>query len=241
MWSDPLGLEDFFCSFWCTDAGLERLNELLDDPANDERPVMELYAEAAVYQRDEYLRPHLTPQAAATLGIDPADDPGFLYCEPWAFAREIFVPHQLQIEQHTDRVDMLYGEWTIRRTIHLDGRAPPAGLPESAMGFSVGHYENGALIVETTGLEANLAPWGVGFVTGQINDGRHSDQLRVVERYTRSADGQRLILSATFEDPWALLEPVTFKKVWRWAPEQEIAPYENCERPTEFTRGVDQQ
>ncbi|MGD8324169.1 MAG: hypothetical protein PVF50_07360, partial [Gammaproteobacteria bacterium] len=89
MYSDPQGLEDFFCSFYCSDAGLERLNELLDDPANDERPVMALYTEAANYQRDEYIQAHLTAEGAATLGIDPADDPGFLYCEPFGFAREI--------------------------------------------------------------------------------------------------------------------------------------------------------
>ena len=110
MWSDPAGLEDTFCIFWCTDAGLERLAELLDDPANDARPIIELYADAGRYQRDQYLRPRLTPAAVATLGLDPADDPGFLECEPWAFAREIFAPHQLQITQHADRVELLYGE-----------------------------------------------------------------------------------------------------------------------------------
>jgi len=240
MYSDPQGLEDFFCSFWCSDAGLERLNELLDDPANDERPIMDVYAEAATFQRDEYMHPNLTEAGAATLGLDPADDPGFLYCEPWGFAREIFAPHQLSLEQHDDRVEMLYGEWTIRRTIWLDGREPAADLAPSSMGFSLGHYEGDTLVVETTHIGANLAPWDGGFFTTNVFDGRHSDSLRAVERYTRSADGQRLILDVTLEDPWALREPIAMKKVWHWAPEQEIAPYEDCERPTEFSRGVNQ-
>jgi hypothetical protein len=116
IWSDPPAtIEDTFCLFYCTDAGLERLEQLLDDEANDERPVMELYADAATFQRDEYLKPRLTAAGVATLGVDSADDPGFLECEPWAFARQIFAPHQLQIEQHVDRVELLYGEWTIRR------------------------------------------------------------------------------------------------------------------------------
>lgn len=238
MYSDPQGLEDFFCSFYCSDPGLERLNALLDDPANDARPVMALYTEAASYQREEYIQAHLTAEASATLGIDPADDPAFLYCEPFGFAREIFAPHQLQIEQHDDHVELLYGEWTIRRTVHMDGRAVPADLVPSPMGYSIGRYEGDALIIETTAISANLAAWGAGFFSLTIFDGSHSDELRAIERYTRSQDGQRLVLDVTLDDPWALREPLTLKKVWHWAPDQEIAPYEDCERPTEFSRGT---
>ena len=240
MYSDPQGLEDFFCSFWCTDQGLGHLNALLDDPANDERPVMELYTEAAIYQRDEYIKPHLTPVGVATLGRDPADDPAFLYCEPMGFGREIFAPHQLQIEQFDDRVEMLYGEWTIRRTVYMDGRKPPADISPSPMGYSIGHYEGDVLVIETTAIRENLAPWGGGFFSVEIYDGRHSDGLSAVERYTRSEDGQRLVLQATLDDPWALSEPVTLRKVWHWAPDQEISPYEDCEIPTEFSRGASQ-
>ena len=39
MWSDPPAIaDDWFCAGFCTDAGLERLNAFLDDPANDTRP-----------------------------------------------------------------------------------------------------------------------------------------------------------------------------------------------------------
>ena len=97
-----------------------------------------------------------------------------------------------------------------------------------------------ALVIETTHIAANLAPWGFGFPLPFPFDGRHSDQLRAVERYARSEDGERLLMSVTLTDPWALREPVTLKKVWAWAPDQEIAPYEDCERPTEFQRGASQ-
>ncbi len=200
----------------------------------------DLYGEAATFQLEGDLKPRLTAESVATLGLDPADDPGFLECEPWAFAREIFAPHQLRIEQLADRVELKYGEWTVRRTIYLDGRKPPAGEGATPMGYSVGRYEGDALVVETTHIAANLAPWGFGFPIPFPFDGRHSDQLRAVERYARSEDGERLLMSATLTDPWALREPVTLKKVWAWAPDQEIAPYEDCERPTEFQRGVSQ-
>lgn len=214
---------------------------MLADEANDERPIVpDLFGEAGAFQLDEYIKPRLTADALATLGLDPADDPGFLECEPWAFAREILAPHQLQVEQFEDRVELLYGGWTIRRTVYLDGRKPPAGELSTPMGYSVGRYEGDALVIETTHIAANFAPWGFGFPIPFPFDGRHSDQLRAVERYTRAEDGERLLMSVTLEDPWALREPVTLKKVWGWAPDQVIAPYEDCERPTEFRRSGSQ-
>ena len=239
MWSDVRGtIEEMFCSFyWCADVGLDRLTALLDDPANDSRLAIELFAEAARHQREQYLLPRLTPAALATLGIDPADDTGFLYCEPWGFARQIFTPHQLQITQSGDRVEMHYGEWEARRTVYLDGRRRSADEPTTPLGFSVGHYEGAALVIETTGIRENLAPWGWDWATTNF-DGKHSDELRVVERYTRSDEGDRLLLSATMEDPWSLREPIVLKKVWAWAPHEEISAYADCERPSEFIRGA---
>ncbi|MCH8971316.1 MAG: DivIVA domain-containing protein [Acidobacteria bacterium] len=52
-------------------------------------------------------------------------------------------------------------------------------------------------------------------------------------------DGERLLLSVTVDDPWSLKQPVVLKKVWGWAPDQEISAYENCEPPTEFSRRED--
>jgi hypothetical protein len=92
-------------------------------------------------------------------------------------------------------------------------------------GRSVGRFDGQALVIETSGIAANRAPW----------QAEHSDQLRVVERYTRSQDGAQLLLTATMEDPWSLREPLVLKKIWTWAPTAEIAPYNDCERPTEFS------
>jgi hypothetical protein len=144
-------------------------------------------------------------------------------------ARQIFARHQLEIRQRgNDRIELRYGEWDARRTVYLDGRARPANQAPSVMGHSVGRWEGETLVIETSGIGANITSWR----------GEHSDQPRVVERYTRSQAGDTLLLTATIEDPWSLREPVVMKKIWRWAPEQRIAPYEDCERPTEFKRVV---
>ena len=230
MWSDPPHtIADSQCYVYCTDASLSRLEELLDDPANDDRPLAELTQAAGRYQREQYFRPRFTAAALENYPRDPADDPGFLRCEPWGFVKQIFSPHQLEISRYDDRVEMRYGEWEARRTVYLDGRAAPDDYSPSLLGWSVGHYEGDTLVIETSSVRGNLTFWGA----------EHSDQLTAVERYTRPDDGQRLLLSVTVDDPWSLKQPVVLKKVWSWAPDQEISAYENCEPPTEFSRRED--
>lgn len=234
MWSDPpTTAEGLFCFFACTDAGLARLNALLDDPKNDARPFQELQGEAKRYER-EYLRDRLTAAARERYPFDPADDPGFLRCEPWGAARQMFAPHQLEIRQRgTDRLELRYGEWDGRRTIYLDGRARQANEAPTAMGHSVGRWDGETLVVDTSGIAANII-----MLPDLAAMGEHSDQLRVVERYTRSKDGDTLLLTATLTDPRIFREPLVLKKIWRWAPERQITPYEDCERPTEFRKAV---
>jgi len=48
-----------------------------------------------------------------------------------------------------------------------------------------------------------------------------------VERYRRPTP-ERLELTATLTDPLTFREPLELKKIWRFAPEQQIAAY-NCE------------
>ena len=226
MWSDPPSTAvDVFCFIGCTDAGIARLNALLSDPGNDNRPYESVSQQAEHDQLEQYVRPRLTTAALQTFPLDPADDPGFLRCEPWGFARQIFAPHQMDIRQYDDRIEIQYGEWDARRTVYIDGRTRPANQPASAMGYSVGHYEGSTLVVETSGVTASITLWF-----------KHSDQLTAVERYSRSADGTRLELVVTIEDPHSLREALQVKKAWGWAPTEKIYPYENCERPTEFRK-----
>src|SRR5262245_58698696 len=219
MWSDPPGAIGMLCFFTCTDTAIERLNALLDDPANDARPFPELRAEAEKPSRDTYLRPRLTEAALKSYPLDPADDPGLLRCEPWGVARQMFAPHQIEIRRlGEDRIQLRYGEWDARRTVYMDGSQTPQHDPSSAMGFSVGRWEGEVLVVETSAIQTNLTPWRFA----------HSDQLRVVERFAKGDDGDTLWLTATLTDPGSLRESLVIKKVWKWAPESQITPYEDC-------------
>jgi hypothetical protein len=225
MWSDPPPTPEGQACFpeFCTDVLLSRLNALLDDPANDSRKFEELRDEARKYEQDTYVAPHLTAEALKTFPLDEADDPGFLHCEPWGAARQMFGPHQLEIRQRgAGVIEMHYGEWDARRTVYLDpGKAPKQTKP-SRMGVSTARVEGDELVIETKQIAANWAN----------HLALHSDQLTIVERYARSKDGKVLYLTATFTDPVTLREPIVLKKVWRWAPTSKIAPYKDCQLPT---------
>ena len=74
MWSDPPAtITGDFCASWCTDAGIERLNALLDDPANDARPLGQLRTEADNYQREKYVRSRFTDAVLKTYPLDLTD------------------------------------------------------------------------------------------------------------------------------------------------------------------------
>jgi hypothetical protein len=228
MWSDPPNtILGRLCAFSCTDTAIDRMNALLDDPANDKRPIGQLLSDATGRQR-AFIESTLTPAARQTYPLDPADDPGLLRCEPWGLAKQMFAPHQLEIRGRAgDEIELHYGEWDAHRVVHMDGRARPAG-PPTPLGYSVGHWEGATLVVQTSGVGANQTGYAA----------KHSDRLRVTERFTRSDDGKTLNLVATLEDPWSLREPLVFKKIWAWSPTSQIAPYDACEPAASVKRGV---
>jgi hypothetical protein len=205
---------------------MDRLNKLLDDPANDARPSQDLIGDAKKAEGD-YIKSLLTPEGLKHYPLDPLkEDPGYTRCEPWGLARQMFAPHQLEIRvRGKDRIELRYGEWAARRTVYMDGRKIPADVKSSMLGYSVGRWEGDTLVVETSHVQANI--FGVA-----ADATLHSDQLRTSERFRRSTDGKTLLMSATLEDPATFRTPVVLKKIWAWAPDQKIAPYDSCEPPS---------
>lgn len=236
MWSDPpASIMGRLCGFVCSDAGIDALNALLDDPANDGTPINRLF-ERAGQRHAEYIRSRLSDTALKAFPFDPADDTSLVRCEPWGLPRQMFAPHQLEIRGiAADRIELHYGEWDARRTVFMDGRPRPAG-PPTRFGHSVGRWDRETLVIETTGVARNLV-WGGGM--GVTSNGfETSDRLTVTERFAKAADGKTLTLTATLTDPVSLRAPLVLKHMWRWAPESTIAPYEDCQIPTSVKRGV---
>ncbi|MGD2167324.1 MAG: hypothetical protein PVF63_04405 [Gammaproteobacteria bacterium] len=84
------------------------------------------------------------------------------------------------------------------RVVPVDGRGFREDLEPTFLGDAVGHWEGDTLVVETV----NFIEDG----TWLTDDGAiHSDQLRVVERFSR--DGDELTYQVTVYDPGVLTEP----------------------------------
>ena len=224
MWSDPPArAEDAFCHTGCLVDARNYLTELLDDPANLDRSYTELRREAQRFNSGELIPGHLTPEALEHYPFDRATDPSLTQCAPWGFTRQILAPHAMEIKQFDDRITLYYSEWTALRTVYLDGRTLPESSSPRLLGYSVGRFDGDTLVVETTGVTANHS--NAAFA--------HSDQLTAIERYTRSADGSRLDLEVTLQDPPTLRKPMVMARAWTWAPTEAIYPYDACVKPGE--------
>lgn len=98
------------------------------------------------------------------------------------------------------------------RVIHLD-RTVPAGEP-SQQGHSVGWFEDGKLIVETSGFTADR--WGT-------HTGIDSSALKQIrEQFSLTEGGMGIEIEITVTDPVYLREPVTFTHRWVKMAEREI-------------------
>jgi hypothetical protein len=95
------------------------------------------------------------------------------------------------------------------RQIYVDGRS----FPERFTGlYSIGRWENGALVVKTRGFTA-------GVVGNDRNRGRgyREPSTEVTESMKPSPDGQRLVITYTYEDPKIFVKPwvydITFERL----------------------------
>ena len=109
------------------------------------------------------------------------------------------------IVQSKDQVLIVRENPGLPRTIYLDGRAhpDPSRFAPTAVGHAVGRYDGGALVVDTVGLS-----------TGNVTAGGwRTPETRLRERYRLSADGQRLTITYTWEDPKVYLKPHSYEIV----------------------------
>ena len=141
------------------------------------------------------------------------DDP-YSHCLPIGVPRINASNRPFKIVQTPGLVAILYESTFIFRQIFLDGRALPKDANPTWMGYSVGRWEGGTLVVETTGF--NGRTWLDG------DKGRpHTDALRVTERFRRPDFG-RLEMEVTVDDPKAYTKPFTVKQGLHLLPDTEL-------------------
>ena len=100
----------------------------------------------------------------------------------------------------------------VRHIFMTDKHSP--NLKPSWFGESIGHYENGELVVDTVGLAGTPK---MSFLDNFRTP--HTEKLHVVERFKLAADGN-LEAIARVEDPDTFNEPLTMVQRWRKVPNQ---------------------
>ncbi|MGH8258486.1 MAG: hypothetical protein ACREUG_02210 [Steroidobacteraceae bacterium] len=161
----------------------------------------------------------IKPQAlAAALAWKPMDDMMVSKaCQPPSIIYAMQGPFPMEIYQGPKFIIMKLAYYDMVRIIFMDGRTPPAGVPDTKVGYSVGHWDGSTLVVETTHLEP---------ATITNNGLDHSDRVRVLERFKLGADGKTLLSTQEFDDPEVLDAPGARFIAWRRKPGRFVPPYD---------------
>lgn len=154
---------------------------------------------------------------AYTDDVNPAAN-----CVPFPAPFLQSLPYLNQIEVRGDTVVIRSEFFNVDRTVYMDGRGHPSNGERTNQGHSIGRWEDGALVVDTTLFaEHRLGnSQGLSFAPKLANtQGLPSGpRKRVVERYQLGQDGTRLLLTFVLEDPDYLAEPLTVSTEWDYAP-----------------------
>jgi hypothetical protein len=156
-------------------------------------------AEAMRVSNDEVLSGKRGMPFLATSRCYPGSVPGQLLwtTEPFFFIQS----------PKSNAVYMLWERDSLTRRIYLTDQHSENVKP-SWFGDSIGHYDNGELIVDTIGLSTKLS-----FL--DMYRTPHGDKLHVTERFKLTPDGKFLEASVKVEDPDTLKEPMYMTARWR--------------------------
>jgi hypothetical protein len=108
----------------------------------------------------------------------------------------------------------------VERVVHMNAESH-AGAKPTNQGHSIGRFEQGVLVVDTT----DFAPHASGIRNG-VPSGRGK---HLVERFQLSPDRTRLTYSYELEDPEYLTKPVTGSVEWVYRPDLKYVGYK-CDR-----------
>jgi hypothetical protein len=134
-------------------------------------------------------------------------------CMPFGPPALMSLPSTAVVEVGTTTVTFKLDTMGSVRVVHLDQTSHPAGLEPSVHGHSIGHWEDGTLVVDTVGYAAH--PEGFAFDTPS------SAAKHVVERFTLNADRKHLDYEAVVEDAEYLASPITQRAQWDYRPNQQ--------------------
>jgi hypothetical protein len=148
-------------------------------------------------------------------------------CLPDGLPIAITGPTPYKIIQTPGVIAVLLESNTTFRQIFTDGRRHPEDSQPSWMGYSVGKWEGDTLVVQTVGFNDR----------GQLDamGHRHSDALRITERYHRRDFGH-LDIQLTLDDPQTFTRPVDVRFGARLMADGDLIEYFCAENEKDLKR-----
>ncbi|HEY5623323.1 MAG TPA: DUF6152 family protein [Gammaproteobacteria bacterium] len=126
-------------------------------------------------------------------------------CEPEGMPRIMVTPHPFEFVDRGDTLLLRTELYDIERVIHMGVAASPADAPASPLGYSVGRWDNGDLIVRTTRVSW---PYFDNIGTPLTED------AVITERFSLSEDQARLDFEVLIEDPAVFTRPASIVGHW---------------------------
>ena len=116
-----------------------------------------------------------------------------------------------EVEVLDDRV-LIHSDWMdAERVIYTDGREMPESQPASVNGYSLGAWQDGALVGTTTRFTENNSGYTSGVATGLSK--------RLEERFEPTSDRSGLTYSFVLEDSEYLTESISGETRWDYRPD----------------------
>ncbi len=183
-----------------------------------------VYISVYVGSPDTVILPETYPFTAegerAFNGYDPAtDDPRVGNdCAPRRMPALLWSADPVEFSHEPGLTVVRFEVLDLVRSIVMDGDRPASDQPHTELGYSVGHWEGDVLIVETSHMLGGVIVNDVGLPI--------SPEARLTERYRREPGGDNLLVEVLVHDPVNYAEPLRLGRVWTFAPNEEIRPWD---------------
>jgi len=155
--------------------------------------------------------------------VDATGDSPGAHCVPSGMPLAVFLGGGYPVEfiQRPEQLTIIYEAHNEVRRVFLDGRhIDGADILPSRDGVSWGHWEGNTLVVETTGLEESID-----------QPTAHSENARIIERYTPHTEGglRRLSVEVTLIDPTFYTRQSTLQREYTQLRDGRMLDYDCAE------------
>lgn len=113
-------------------------------------------------------------------------------CQPPSIIYSMQGPFPMEIFQGRDLIVIKMEYFDVVRVIFMNETSHPDNWPHSITGHSIGHWEGDILVVDTAYIQSAT------FLNNGLD---HSDDLKLLERFRLSPDGETLVITQEYEDP----------------------------------------